>query len=57
MTEKRLFTTGKCNKCGKVITHTYQIDTDKAYRYETENTPDRYIDNWGYARDYCKKCM
>lgn len=47
----------RCNTCGEIIAITYQIDTGSMYRYKSENTPERYIDKWGYARNFCKKCM
>lgn len=47
----------KCNKCGRVIAVTRQYATDKGYEYGTENTECRYIDRWGFARNFCKDCM
>ena len=44
-------------KCKTVISITYQIDTGKEFQYKAENTADRYIDRWGFSRDFCKKCM
>lgn len=47
----------RCNVCKTVIAITYQIDTGSIYDYKIENTPERYIDRWGYARNFCKMCM
>lgn len=48
----------KCIKCGKVIAITRQAVTDEGhYKYFTENEECRFIDKWGYERNFCKKCM
>lgn len=47
----------KCNKCGRAIAITRQFATDNGFEYETENGSCRYIDKWGYARNFCKSCM
>lgn len=47
----------KCIKCGKTIATTRQFITDAGFEYETENAECRYIDKWGFARNYCKTCM
>lgn len=47
----------RCCKCGKVIAEIYKIDTGTEYKYESENTPDRFIDKWGFERNLCKKCV
>lgn len=47
----------KCNKCGRAISVTRQFITDKGYEYETEDAKCRYIDRWGFARNFCKTCM
>lgn len=47
----------KCNKCGRAIAITRQFITDAGFEYETENAVCRYIDKWGYARNFCKTCM
>lgn len=60
--ESEMETTGiksytKCNKCGKTIAVTKQFISDTGFTYETENTENRYIDKWGFARNFCKACM
>ena len=47
----------ECNKCGKIIGYTYKIDIGNCYKFISENTQDRYIDKWGYGRNYCKSCI
>ena len=47
----------KCLKCGKTIAVTRQFDIGIEYIYETENLNCRYIDKWGFERNYCKSCM
>ena len=47
----------KCIKCGRVIATTRQFETGKGFEYETQNGRCRYIDRWGYARNFCKTCM
>ena len=47
----------RCNKCGKVIAMVEQIETEKGYEYIKHNAPDRYVDKWGYERNFCKHCM
>lgn len=47
----------KCNKCGKVIAVTEQVETDKGFDYIKHNKECRYIDRWGFERNFCKKCM
>lgn len=51
----------KCNKCGGTIAITRQFFVDKGerswYGYESENLDCRYIDKWGFARNFCKTCM
>lgn len=47
----------RCNKCGKVIAVTEQIETDKGFDYIKQNKGCRYIDRWGFERNFCKKCM
>lgn len=48
----------KCIKCGKEIAVTRQFVTDEGFfDYKTENADCRFIDKWGYARNFCKACM
>lgn len=47
----------KCNKCGKIIAVTEQIETEEGFDYITKNEDCRYIDKWGYERNFCKECM
>ena len=47
----------KCIRCGKEIAVTRQIITDEGFEHQTENAEARYIDRWGYPRNFCKKCM
>ena len=47
----------KCIKCGKTIAVTRQFISDAGFSYKTENTECRYIDKWGYARNFCRTCM
>lgn len=47
----------KCNKCGRTIATTKQFVTGKGFEYKTENEDCRYIDRWGFARNFCKACM
>lgn len=47
----------KCIKCGRAIAITRQFITDNGFVYETDNAKCRYIDKWGFARNYCKACM
>ena len=47
----------KCIKCGKTIAVTRQFISDAGFSYKTENTEYRYIDKWGYARNFCRTCM
>ena len=47
----------KCIKCGRSIAITRQFCTDTGFVYETENAKCRYIDKWGFARNFCKTCM
>lgn len=47
----------KCIGCGKEIAITRQFITDTGFKYKTENAECRYIDKWGYARNFCKTCM
>lgn len=54
---KVIFTNRRCDKCSAVIARTYRIDTGTAYHFEVENTPERFIDKWGFGRNFCKKCM
>lgn len=46
-----------CNVCGEVIAKVRQIEIDTGFDYIKENMPNRYIDRWGYERNFCKKCM
>ncbi len=47
----------RCIKCGKTIAVTRQFETNVGFDYKTENAECRYIDKWGYARNFCKTCM
>lgn len=47
----------KCIRCGKEIAVTRQFITDAGFEYTTENAECRYIDRWGYERNFCKDCM
>lgn len=47
----------KCIGCGKEIAITRQFITGAGFKYKTENAECRYIDKWGYARNFCKTCM
>ena len=47
----------KCVKCGREIAVTRQFHTNEGFGYETEDHECRYIDKWGYRRNYCKECM
>jgi hypothetical protein len=47
----------KCRKCGKVISVTNKIDTGKEYKYEKVNNDSRFIDKFGFERNFCKNCM
>ena len=47
----------KCIRCGKEIAITRQLITDEGFEYKTENADCRFIDKWGYARNFCKACM
>ena len=47
----------KCIKCGRSIAITRQFCTDAGFEYETENAKCRYVDKWGFARNFCKTCM
>lgn len=51
----------KCNICGKEIAVTRQFFADKGercwYGYECEDLDCRFIDKWGFARNFCKTCM
>lgn len=47
----------KCNKCGKTIAVVKQIETNKGYEYIKLNKECRYIDKWGFERNFCKGCM
>ena len=53
----RIMSYTKCIKCGRTIAVTKQFETETEYAYETENDECRYIDKWGYARNFCKSCM
>ena len=56
--DKTIHKEKKCNKCKKVIAYIYRIDdTENSYKFISENTSDRYIDKWGYERNYCKNCI
>lgn len=47
----------KCNKCGKIISIVKKIDTIVGYKYEKENLSCRFIDKWGFERNFCKDCV
>lgn len=47
----------KCIKCGKTIAITKQIEGEDGFKYITENKDCRFIDKWGYERNFCKDCM
>ena len=47
----------KCLKCGVVIEVVDQIDTGKEYQYKKRSLENRYIDKWGYSRNFCKRCI
>ena len=47
----------KCVICGKEIATTRQFITDAGFEYKTENKDCRYIDKWGFARNFCKDCI
>lgn len=47
----------RCNKCGKIIAKTEQIETEKGFEYFTVNADCRFVDKWGYERNFCKCCM
>lgn len=47
----------RCIKCGRVIEETRQFISDKGYEYETENLGCRFIDKWGFERNFCKACI
>lgn len=47
----------KCIKCGRAIAETRQFISDKGYEYKTENLECRFIDKWGYERNFCKTCI
>lgn len=57
MMETKIVARARCIKCGAVIGVVEQIDTGKEYRYNKVNLAIRYIDRWGYERNFCKKCM
>lgn len=47
----------RCRKCGTPISEVLKHDNGKTYSYEKRNLESRYIDRWGFERDYCKCCM
>lgn len=47
----------RCIGCGKEIAITRQFISDVGFAYKTENLKRRYIDKWGFPRNYCKECM
>lgn len=48
----------RCIKCGRKIEITRQFCTDEGeYGYETENLDCRFIDKWGFERNFCKACI
>lgn len=47
----------KCIKCGKVISSTELVETETGFEYIKRNEECRYIDRWGYERNFCKGCM
>lgn len=47
----------RCIRCGKEIAITRQFISDVGFVYKTENLKRRYIDKWGFPRNYCKGCM
>ena len=57
MTEVKIIARTRCLKCGAVIEVVKQYDTGKEYQYKKFNLENRYIDKWGYDRNFCKKCM
>lgn len=48
-----VITTQKCAKCKCVIAEYVR----KGKSYKTVNLPNRFIDKWGYERNFCKDCM
>jgi hypothetical protein len=58
---KKVFTGAKgytkCNKCGRIIAITRQFETENGFVYETDNAKCRYIDKWGFERNFCRTCM
>ena len=57
MTEVKIMARTRCLKCGAVIEVVKQYDTGKEYQYKKFSLENRYIDKWGYGRNFCKKCM
>jgi len=51
------FPSKRCRKCGTPISEILRYDNGREYTYEGRNLESRYIDRWGFARDYCKDCM
>lgn len=47
----------RCIKCGKVIATTRQFITEHGFEYATKDEDCRYIDKWGFSRNFCKECM
>ena len=48
----------RCIRCGREIAITRQFWTDKGwYGYETENFGCRFIDKWGFERNFCNACI
>lgn len=47
----------KCIKCGKVIAITEQVETNRGYKYINHDKECRYVDKWGFVRNFCKECM
>ena len=47
----------RCIRCGKEIAITRQFMSEVGYVYRTENLKCRFIDKWGFPRNFCKGCM
>lgn len=48
----------KCRKCRQTISMVNKYETeDGHYDYQVENLDNRFIDKWGYHRNFCKSCM
>ena len=55
--DKEIIGTVRCRKCGKPIAYIYKIDTGHGFIYKEENAEARYVDRWGFVRNFCKGCM